>query len=122
MKQTDNRNEEAASDPRLLLLSPSDNVVVLRGVIESGEQIFISGIQVTIETRIGLGHKLANAAIPLGAKVMKYGAPIGSATQDIAIGDHVHVTNIKSDYTPTYSLEQEKVVVEPATEPRDNQS
>ena len=36
---------------------------------------------------------------------MKYGAPIGSATAAIAAGEHVHVHNMKSDYTPTYQLD-----------------
>jgi hypothetical protein len=36
--------------------------------------------------------------------VLKYGAPIGSATADIAPGAHVHVHNMMSDYTPTHHL------------------
>ncbi len=93
------------TDPRLLLLSPQDNVLVLREAIGSGEKIVINGVGITIQSHIGIGHKLAGAAIPSGKKVLKYGAPIGSVTSDIAIGDHVHVHNMKSDYTPTYVLE-----------------
>ena len=93
------------TDPRLLLLSPRDNVFVLREAIGSGEQILINGVSVTIQSHIGIGHKLAGAAIPSGKKVLKYGAPIGSVTRNIAIGDHVHVHNMKSDYTPTYVLD-----------------
>jgi hypothetical protein len=52
-----------------------------------------------------IGHKLARRTIAPGEKIMKYGAPIGSATARIAVGDHVHVHNVKSDYTPTYHLE-----------------
>jgi hypothetical protein len=96
------------TDPRLLLLSPDDNVFVLRAAIEAGETLTISGKVATIRNRIGMGHKLARGAITAGDKVLKYGAPIGSATQDIALGDHVHVHNVKSDYTATYSLESEK--------------
>jgi hypothetical protein len=33
--------------------------------------------------------------------VIKYGAPIGSATRDIAPGEYVHTHNLKSDYLPT---------------------
>ena len=54
---------------------------------------------------LGLGHKIARIAIAPGAPVIKYGAPIGRATQAIAPGDHVHLHNLKSDYTPTYALE-----------------
>ena len=37
---------------------------------------------------------------------MKYGVSIGSARTDIAAGEHVHVHNMQSDYTPTYSLQE----------------
>ena len=39
---------------------------------------------------------------------MKYGAPIGSAIAAIRAGEHAHVHNIKSDYTPTYHLDDVK--------------
>lgn len=96
------------TDVRLLLLSPLDNVFVLRGAIEAGEKIFVQGEAVTLEHRIGLGHKLARTHIAAGSKVLKYGAPIGSATKDICVGEHVHISNLKSDYTPTHSLEDAK--------------
>jgi len=31
---------------------------------------------------------------------------IGSATRDIAVGEHVHLHNMKSDYLPTYTREK----------------
>ncbi|HRJ73596.1 MAG TPA: SAF domain-containing protein [Terrimicrobiaceae bacterium] len=43
--------------------------------------------------------------IRTGEKILKYGVPIGSATCDIAFGEHVHLHNMKSDYLPTYTLE-----------------
>jgi hypothetical protein len=39
--------------------------------------------------------------------VLKYGVSIGSATADISLGEHVHLHNIKSDYTPTYALTED---------------
>lgn len=96
-----------ATDARLLLLSPLDNVYVLRGLIKAGEDIIIDGCQVTLKSSIGLGHKLAKTDLCEGIKIIKYGAPIGSLTRDAKIGEHIHVTNLRSDYTPTYSLEDE---------------
>ena len=92
------------TDPRLLLLSPGDTVFVLRGQIEAKETILVEGRAVTVPHRLGLGHKIARTAAAAGDKVVKYGAPIGSATMPIEPGDHVHLHNLKSDYTPTYSL------------------
>lgn len=102
------------TDLRLLLLSPGDNVLVLRGQIEAGEEIEVEGVRVTVPERLGLGHKLARRPIAPGEKVMKYAAPIGSATAPIAVGDHVHLHNLKSDYTPTHSLEEARAAFEAA--------
>ena len=94
-----------ATDPRLLLLDGRDNVLVVRARIRAGETIVVGGARVTTAVELPLGHKLARRAIGAGEKVVKYGAPIGSATAAIAMGEHVHVQNVKSDYTPTYHLE-----------------
>jgi hypothetical protein len=76
----------AASDPRFLRLHPSDNVLT---------------VIVTTHT-IPLGHKVAARDIQMGEKIVKYGAPIGSATKAIGAGEHVHLHNLKSDYLPTH--------------------
>ena len=92
------------SDPRLLLLDARDNVLVVKARLRAGEIIAVSGKSVSIAADVPLGHKVARFDIAVGAKVLKYGAPIGSATSAIGAGEHAHVHNIKSDYTPTYSL------------------
>lgn len=92
------------TDTRLLLLSPDDNVFVLRGAIDAGEVVVLEAGRATVPTRLGLGHKIARRAIAAGEKIVKYGAPIGSAIEAIPPGAHVHIHNVKSDYTPTYAL------------------
>ena len=99
--------QEPGSDPRLLLLDSHDNVLVARARLRAGEIVEVSGISVHVPADIPLGHKVARLDIAPGAKVTKYGAPIGSATAFIRTGDHAHTHNIKSDYTPTYSLSGE---------------
>lgn len=94
------------SDPRLLLLSTADNVFVVRGAIDSGEIMLVEGQEVACPARLGIGHKVARRSIAAGERVIKYGAPIGTAISDIALGDHVHLHNLKSSYTATYSLEK----------------
>jgi hypothetical protein len=113
------QNPDNDTDTRLLLLSPHDNVFVVRGAIEACEEILVQGVQVSFKDRIGLGHKLARTEILAGSKVLKYGAPIGSATKDISIGEHVHISNLKSDYTPTLSLEDAKTKFEKEAKGRD---
>jgi len=98
-------NGEGLLDARLLLLDPRDNVVVARERIAAGTAVMVAGCRIVQRRDIPIGHKLAWRPIAAGAKVMKYGAPIGSAIVDIAPGAHVHTHNMKSDYTPTYTLE-----------------
>jgi len=94
------------TDPRLLLLAPGDSVFVLRDQIDAGETVWVAGVAVAFPTRLGLGHKIARVAVAAGDKVIKYGAPIGRASRAIAQGDHVHLHNLTSDYTPTYALDK----------------
>lgn len=101
---TESRAREAI-DPRLLKLAPEDNVAAATTTIEAGESITLDGRLVAVPARVPTGHKVAVAPIAAGGKVIKYGAPIGSATQDIAPGEYVHTHNLASDYLPTYTLD-----------------
>jgi hypothetical protein len=91
---------------RLLRLAPTDNIAVALAVIEPGQMAECDGQQLRIRQRVGVGHKVAIQFIQTGAKVLKLGCPIGSATCDIQPGEYVHNHNLKSDYLPTYTLEQ----------------
>lgn len=93
-------SETTNTDPRLLVLAPGDNIAVARQEIPAGTRLLLAGQTILLGRDLGFGHKLALAAIPAGAKVIKYGAPIGSATADIALGDYVHNHNVASDYLP----------------------
>jgi altronate dehydratase len=103
--ETATKRAGAGSDSRLLVLDERDNVVVVTARIRAGETVMVEGRSVTMPADVPLGHKLARRDIASGEKIVKYGAPIGSATRAIRAGDHAHVHNIKSDYTPTYHLE-----------------
>jgi len=100
-----NSDASAASDARLLRLSPQDNIGVVTQTIEAGEKVLIAGRPIRLSRRIPTGHKLALSPVAAGEKVLKYGAPIGSAICDIQPGDYVHTHNLQSDYLPTYTLD-----------------
>ena len=90
----------------VLSCSPKkDSVLVARAPIKEGEIIQINGVMVRVATSLNIGHKLACRALSSGDKVLKYGVPIGTATSNIRPGDHVHLHNLKSDYTTTYTLQ-----------------
>ncbi len=100
-----NSNSPQFTDPRLLRLAPEDNVAAATTTIEAGESILIDGRAVAVPSAVLTGHKMAVAPIPAGAKVIKYGAAIGSATRHIQPGEYVHTHNLASDYLPTYTLD-----------------
>ena len=93
------------TDNRLIVLAPQDSVVVVRCGISEGETLIIGDVEIILGVAVSMGHKLALRSVAKGDAILKYGAPIGSATSDILVGEHVHLHNIKSDYTPTYALE-----------------
>jgi hypothetical protein len=86
-----------------ILLSPLDNIVVLAKSVPEGGELEFDGQRFQMEKALGPGHKLARQTILEGEKIIKYGAPIGSATRVIPAGSHVHLHNMKSDYLPTFS-------------------
>ena len=94
------------TDGRLLLLSPDDNVVVARAPVAAGEAIRLEGKSAVTDAAISIGHKLARRAIAAGDPIIKYGAVIGTATAAIAPGTHVHLHNVKSNYTATHALDE----------------
>ena len=67
--------------------------------------MIIGDVEIILGVAVSMGHKLALRSVGKGDPILKYGSPIGSATSDISVGEHVHLHNIKSDYTPTYALE-----------------
>lgn len=94
-----------SSDPRLVLLAPEDNCLVVAQTLRAGDRVTIDGASVTLKKDTGVGHKLARRAIARGEKVLKYGAIIGTAIAQIARGEHIHTHNLESDYLPTYTHE-----------------
>ena len=94
---------------KLLHIHPADNVRVLREPLAAGEAVVIDGQTVLSAVPLGLGHKVAARFIRKGEQVIKFGVPIGSATEDIPMGTHVHLHNLKSDYLPTYTLTDEYI-------------
>ena len=84
-------------------INPEDNVAVALSDLQQGSCY----LGVTLLQNITKGHKFALANIKKGQNVIKYGAPIGAATQDIAVGEHVHThnmaTNLSGQLTYCYS-------------------
>lgn len=50
-----------------------------------------------VEINLENGHKYARFDIKKGENIIKYGSPIGHATEDIKKGDHIHTHNLKTN-------------------------
>ncbi len=82
---------------KYIKINPNDNVVVAIDDIKAGEVI----CGVTAAEDIARGHKMAIAEIPEGENIIKYGYPIGHATETIAPGRWAHSHNVKTNLSST---------------------
>jgi hypothetical protein len=88
----------------VILLHPDDNVVVCCRSVAAGERILVEGSgDLVARSSVEIGHKLARFALPRFAKVIKYGAGIGSMTESAEPGEWVHLHNMKSDYMSAHT-------------------
>ena len=82
---------------KAIKIHPSDKVAVAIDTIKAQETFEIEGSQYTASAEIPAGHKVAIEPIMTGENIIKYGFPIGHAKADIAVGEHVHSHNVKSN-------------------------
>jgi hypothetical protein len=98
----------------VLVLAPGDNVAVATTELPAGTQRTVNGLPLTLKAKVDVGHKFAARRIAKGERIVKCGAPIGSALRDIEPGECIHTHNVASDYIPTYTLEAGHRFVEAA--------
>ena len=78
---------------KFLRLNQNDNVNVAVVDLNAGE--VYDGV--TLLHDVPSGHKFALKDFTKGEDVIKYGAPIGHATEDIKLGGHVHTHNVATN-------------------------
>jgi len=76
----------------IIRIHPADNVVIARSQLLGGTALPEEGI--TVAGLVPPGHKVATKAIAVGEPVRRYNQVIGTATQPIAPGQHVHTHNL----------------------------
>ena len=86
---------------KVLILNEKDNIAVCLVELAIGEVIRQDGLNLTIQSRIPRGHKVATAAIAKNEGIIKYGERMGHATTDIKVGEHVHTHNVLGDRLST---------------------
>ncbi|MFL5859159.1 MAG: UxaA family hydrolase [Solirubrobacteraceae bacterium] len=80
----------------VIQLHPSDPVALARRELAPETTLDGAGRRIVVRDPVPHGHKLALEDIAAGDPVLKYGQPIGIATQPIAPGEHVHEHNLRS--------------------------
>ena len=98
-------DRKTRSAPSVIRVHPSDNVAVAVSPIAAGEVVTVGGARVEARAEIPRGHKIALARVAAGDRVIKYGFPIGVATQEILAGDWVHSHNLATALSGTIEYE-----------------
>lgn len=86
---------------KLIRIHESDDVAVALEDVPAGQEF----MGVIARELIPRGHKLALRPIAAGQSVVKYGLPIGRASQDILPGQWVHTHNLSSALTAELTTE-----------------
>jgi altronate dehydratase small subunit len=90
---------EGAAMKRCFQVNTDDNVATLLEDAGPGPAAVLGAARnaaVELLEEIKLGHKVCTRAAAKGDLIVKYGVPIGVATQDIALGAWVHLHNCAS--------------------------
>ena len=75
----------------------SDNVAVALTNLPAGKTVRMAGHTFVLPGPVPAGHKFALLSLNAGDDIIKYGAPIGHATQRIAPGEWVHTHNVQTN-------------------------
>ena len=91
------------TNPHLLAHSPKDNVgvAVIEGLSAGTSALGVvtetdSTFEVHVKQDIPIGHKVALSDLKTGDTAIKYGHDIGKIVKNVAKGEHVHVSNLKT--------------------------
>ncbi len=86
-----------------VILNPNDNIAVIIDDVSKGGLAIVDEQSFEVASTITFGHKIAIKPIAKGEHIIKYGVPIGVATADLEVGQHVHVHNMESLYMKQFS-------------------
>lgn len=85
---------------KAIVLNSKDNVATALADLSAGDAVSLEvdkkPVSVSLVNPIQFGHKFSLIDIKAGSPILKYGEVIGEATNDIKVGEHVHVHNVAS--------------------------
>ena len=83
---------------KFIVMHLKDNCATSLIALAENESVELLGRKIIIQQQIPTGHKFALNEIKKGDNIIKYGEIIGIATDDIHMGEWIHIHNIKSHY------------------------
>jgi len=92
------RPDPKALSQAAIQLNPRDNVAIAKWVLRPGSRLSFQGgeiFPVMVQDQIPPGHKVALFGLGAGDPIIRYGEVIGTASQEIPIGSHVHTHNVQ---------------------------
>ena len=100
----------------MVRITERDMVAVALKPMKAGDTVSYGDGRITLTEDLPMGHKAALRDIRKGEAVIKYGFPIGEATEDIPAGAHVHTGNLHTllsgekeyEWHPTYPKQEEQ--------------
>ncbi|KTF17829.1 UxaA family hydrolase [Pseudoalteromonas sp. 10-33] len=101
----------------LIKLHPTDDVAIAMRNINAGEILPVDGEDIIVNENLDKGHKVALRDIAKSENVIKYGAPIGFALEDIKKGGWIHTHCVKTTLNDEleYQYQPEFIDQQPAT-------
>jgi len=81
----------------IIRITEKDNVAVALQPLQAGQEVSLNGQSIILKNDIPFGHKIALQDFQLGDHIIKYGQPIGHAKAPIALGEHIHTHNLKTN-------------------------
>jgi (2R)-sulfolactate sulfo-lyase subunit alpha len=87
---------------KFLIHKRGDHVGVATSAIREGERavgVYMdddSAVEIGARGDVPLGHKIAVRDAGPGEEIIEYGVRIGKAPEGFAVGDYVHIHNLKS--------------------------
>ncbi|MFD2161321.1 UxaA family hydrolase [Paradesertivirga mongoliensis] len=97
-----------------------DNVIIALKDFSVGDVIEVEGKRIIVLNDIEKGHKIATEEIANGTDIIKYGYPIGHATADIKMGEHVHVQNVRTNLKDVFDYNYNPNLIEQLPHPNRN--
>ena len=77
-----------------IVIHERDNVLIALRDFEAGERVVDGDREVILREDVPAGHKIAREPIQENENVIKFGMPIGRASEPIDRGEWIHTHNV----------------------------